>query len=95
MFHRFLVITLLWGVMAQWYRARHTSERLRVRTPAALNMLRHCAPRQGTLLTHALSQPRSKWVPGRTVKACVFEWICVPKMAAGLYAPRGIEMAYE
>ena len=36
-------------------------------------ILRRCAPRQGTLLTRALSRPRSKWVPGRTVKACVFE----------------------
>ena len=59
--------------MAQWYRARLTSERSLVRSPAALNMLRRCAPRQGTLLTRALSQPRSKWVPGRTVKACEYE----------------------
>ena len=36
-------------------------------------MLLHFAPRQGTLLTRALSWARSKWVPGRTVKACVFE----------------------
>ena len=34
-------------------------------------MLRRCAPRQGTLPTRALSRPRSKWVPGRAVKACV------------------------
>ena len=32
-----------------------------------------CSYRQGTLLTRALSRPRSKWVTGRTVKACVFE----------------------
>ena len=32
-----------------------------------------CVPRQGTLPTHALSRPRSKWVPGTTVKACVVE----------------------
>ena len=44
-----------------------------VRSPAALNMLRRCTPRQGTLLTCTLLRPRSKWVPGRTVKACVFE----------------------
>ena len=64
---------LVWGVVAQWYRARLTSKRSPVWSPAALNMLRRRAPRQGTLLTHALSRPRSKWVPGRTVKACEFE----------------------
>ena len=69
-----------------------TSERSRVRSPAALNLLRRCAPRQGTLLTCAFSRPRSKWVPGRTVKACVFEQFRAPKVAAGLYAPRGVEM---
>ena len=58
-------------------------------------MLRLYAPRQGTLLTRALSRDRSKWVPGRTVKTCVFEWFRVPKMTAGLYARRGVEMAYE
>ena len=40
---------------------------------AELNMFQRCVPRQGTLLTRALSRPRSKWVPSRTVKACVFE----------------------
>ena len=30
--------------MAQWYSARLTSERSPVRSPAALNMLRRCAP---------------------------------------------------
>ena len=53
--------------------ARRTNERSRVRSPAALNMLRRCAPTQGTLLTCALSRSRSKWVPGRAVKACVFK----------------------
>ena len=40
-----------------------------------------CAPRQGTLLTRALSSPRSRWIglPGRTVKACVFELSFVPR----------------
>ena len=32
-----------------------------------------CSYRQGTLPTRALSPPRSKWEPGRTVNACVFE----------------------
>ena len=38
-------------------------------------MLQRCAPsyRQGTLPTHALSWPRSKWVPGRSEGLCV--WI--------------------
>ena len=44
---------------------------MRVWSPAALNILRCCAPRQDTLPTRALSRPRSKWVRGRTVKACV------------------------
>ena len=47
----------------------------------ALNMLRRCAPRQGTSLTRALSRPRSKWVPCNIVKACVFEYVRAPKMA--------------
>ena len=55
--------------------------------PAALNMLRRCAPRQGTLLTRALSRLRSKWAPhGRTVKACVLEQFRAPKIGVGLYA---------
>ena len=33
----------------------------------------NCAPRQGTLLTRALSRLRSKWVPDRIVKVCLFE----------------------
>ena len=63
----------------------------------ALNKIRRCAPRQGTLLTRALSGPRSNWIPGRTAKACVFQWFRAPKMAAVLYAhaPRGVEMACE
>ena len=43
---------------------------------------------------HSLD-PGVSGVPGRTVKACVFEQFRAPKMAAGLYAPRGVEMAYE
>ena len=34
-------------------------------------------------------------VPSRTAKTCVFEQFRTPKMAAGLYAPRGVETAYE
>ena len=37
-------------------------------------MLRLCASiGKALLLTHALSRPESKWVPGRTMEACVFE----------------------
>ena len=36
-------------------------------------VLQRRAPRQGTLPTRALSRPRSNWIPGRTVKACVFQ----------------------
>ena len=58
-------------------------------------MLRRCAPRQGTWCTRALSQSRSKWVPGRTVKACVFQQYCSPGMAAVPYAlPLEVEMAF-
>ena len=42
-----------------------------------------------------LSRPRSKWVPGRTVKAFVcLTVVSSAVMAAGLYAPRGAEMVY-
>ena len=68
-----IILSNTWGIVAQWQRSRRKSERSRVRSPAGLNMFRRCAPRQDTLLTRALSRPRSKWVPGRTVKACVFE----------------------
>ena len=62
--------------------------------PAGWTMLRPCVPRQGTFPTRALFPSRSKWVPDRTVKACAFEQFCAPEMAAGLYALRGVEMAY-
>ena len=45
--------------------------------------------------TCTLSTQEYKWVPGRTVKACVFEQFCAPEMATALYDPRGVEMAYE
>ena len=71
--HVYMVCGLLVAQLLVVACAMYKSARSRVRSLAVLNMLRRCAPRQGTLLTHALSQSRSKWVPGRTVKACVFE----------------------
>ena len=51
-------------------------------------MLRRCAPRQGTFLTRALSRPRSKWVPGRTVKgSCVWRVPCAEKWQPGCMVP--------
>ena len=39
--------------------------------------------------------PGVKWVPGRTVKAYVFEQFHCTEMVAGLHAPRGVEWALE
>ena len=44
---------------------------------------------------HPLDPGVSGYLHSRTVKACVFEYFRAPKMAAGLYAPRRVEMAYE
>ena len=61
-----------------------------------------CSYRQGTLLTRALSRPRSKWVPSRTVKACVRivnslrrngSWaVCSPGSWDGLWTNRSCDL---
>ena len=60
-----------WGLRGSVVACVTCKQEIAVRSSAALNVARRCAPRQGTLLTRALSRPRCKWVPGRTVKASV------------------------
>ena len=61
-----------WGVVAQWYRARLTRERSRARSPAVLNMLRRCAPRQGTCShLHSLDPGVSGYLVGQWRLVCL------------------------
>ena len=56
----------------------------------------HCVTGQGTSPVCALCPPRSEWVLGWTVTACVFEYIVSNAvMVAGLYAPQGVELVLQ
>ena len=71
-----------------------TYKRLWIQSPALLNVLQRCAPRQDTLLTCPLSWSRCKWYLVGQWRLCVWIVPCAKNGSRAVCSPE-VEMAYE